>query len=130
MIRKRKMGIQRLQRQPICQCQNGLDLGCSVPVAHRGPGPPKPLVSGKRFRNTKKGCLMLLTQESGMEFWTSQSCTVFALLKPLALDLLAMPASQAFAERVFSVTCDLSSGCRNRARTTLERSAFLKVNKD
>ncbi|KAJ8346599.1 hypothetical protein SKAU_G00280000 [Synaphobranchus kaupii] len=70
------------------------------------------------------------TEESEMEFWTSQRCTVFALLKPLALDLLVMPASQAFAERVFSVTGDLSSGRRNRARTTLERSAFLKVNKN
>lgn len=64
-----------------------------------------------------------------MEFWTSQSCYVFGLLKPLALDLLAMPASQAFAEWVFSVTSDLSSGRRNRARSTRERSAFLKINK-
>lgn len=69
------------------------------------------------------------TEESGMEFWISQSSNVFTLLKPLALDLLAMPASQAFAERVFSVTGDLTSGRRNRARTTLERSAFLKLNK-
>lgn len=67
--------------------------------------------------------------ETGIEFWCSQSDTVFKLLKPLALDLLAMPASQAFAERVFSVTGDLSTGRRNRARTTLERSAFLKLNK-
>ncbi|KAK0147779.1 hypothetical protein N1851_012520 [Merluccius polli] len=37
-----------------------------------------------------------------MEFWSSQSDTVFERLKPLALDLLAMPASQAFAEHVFS----------------------------
>ena len=67
--------------------------------------------------------------ETGIEFWSSQSDTVFKHLKPLALDLLAMPASQAFAERVFSVTSDLSTGRRNRARTTLERSAFLKLNK-
>ena len=67
--------------------------------------------------------------ETGIEFWSSQSDTVFKLLKPLALDLLAMPASQAFAESVFSVTGDLSTGRRNRARTTLERSAFLKLNK-
>lgn len=63
-----------------------------------------------------------------MEFWSSQSDTVFELLKPLALDFLAMQASQAFAKRVFSVTGDLSTGHRNRARTTLERSAFLKLN--
>lgn len=66
--------------------------------------------------------------ESGIEFWSSQSDTVFRLLKPLALDLLAIPASQAFVELVYSVTGDLSPGRRNRARTTLERSAFLKVN--
>ncbi|XP_076137950.1 zinc finger BED domain-containing protein 4-like [Alosa pseudoharengus] len=67
--------------------------------------------------------------DSGMDFWSSQSSTMFPLLKPLALDLLAMPASEAFAERVFSLTGDLSSGRRNRARVTLERSAFLKLNK-
>lgn len=37
--------------------------------------------------------------ESGIEFWSSQSDTVFRLLKPLALDLLAIPASQAFVEQ-------------------------------
>lgn len=67
--------------------------------------------------------------QEGIEFWSSQNDTVFELLKALALDLLAMPASQAFAEHVFSVTGDLSTGRRNRARTTLERSAFLKLNK-
>lgn len=68
--------------------------------------------------------------QSGLQFWCSQSTTTFPLLKPLALDLLAMPASQAFAERVFSLTGDLSRGHRNRAKITLERSAFLKLNKD
>lgn len=64
-----------------------------------------------------------------MDFWSSQSSTMYQLLKPLALDLLAMPASEVFAERVFSLTGDLSNGRRNRARVTLERSAFLKLNK-
>lgn len=83
----------------------------------------------QEIQKYKEGlCHAANTEESGMQFWTSQSCSVF--LKSLALDLLAMPASQAFAERVFSVTGDLSSGRRNRARTTLERSAFLKVNKN
>lgn len=69
-------------------------------------------------------------EESGIEYWLTQCCsTVFPTLKPLALDILAMPASQAFTERVFSVTGYLSCGRRNRARTILERSAFLKVNK-
>lgn len=69
-------------------------------------------------------------EESGIEYWLTRYCsTAFPTLKPLALDLLAMPASQAFTERVFSVTGYLSCGRRNRARTILERSTFLKVNK-
>lgn len=55
--------------------------------------------------------------------------TFYHSLKPLALDLLAMPASQAFAERVFSVTGDLTRGKRNRSKVTLARSAFLKMNR-
>lgn len=55
--------------------------------------------------------------------------SVYLSLKPIALDLLAMPASQAFAERVFSITGDLSRGRRNRARVILEISAFLKLNR-
>ncbi|XP_041823592.1 zinc finger BED domain-containing protein 4-like [Melanotaenia boesemani] len=69
------------------------------------------------------------SEVSGIQFWLSQSDTIFPNMKPLALDILSMPASQAFAERVFSLTGDLSSGRRNRARVTLERSAFLKLNK-
>lgn len=93
--------------------------------------PARPRTS---IRQETQKCKDMLSQanvqnESGIEFWSSQSDTVFKLLKPLALDLLAVPASQVFAERVFSVTVDLSTGRRNRTRTTLERSAFLKLNK-
>lgn len=83
----------------------------------------------QKYKDALYQCRADNDQQSGIEFWSSQSGTVFELLKPLALDLLAIPASQAFAERVFSVTGDLSTGHRNRARTTLERSAFLKLNK-
>ncbi len=69
------------------------------------------------------------SEESAIDFWASQSSTLFPRLKPLALGLLAMPASQAFAEQVLSLTGDLSSRRRNRARVTLERSAFLKLNR-
>ncbi|KAJ8376823.1 hypothetical protein SKAU_G00074030 [Synaphobranchus kaupii] len=69
-----------------------------------------------------------ITHNKGMEFWLTQSSTIYPQLKPLALDLLAMPASQAFAERVFSATGGLTCCHRNRARLTLERSAFLKMN--
>ncbi|ROL48799.1 hypothetical protein DPX16_23449 [Anabarilius grahami] len=68
-------------------------------------------------------------QETALEFWAAQGDYVYPSLKPIALDLLAMPASQAFAERVFSITGDLSRGRRNRARVILERSAFLKLNR-
>ena len=73
-----------------------------------------------------------LTEEecsSALEFWIAQPDHAYPLLKPFALDIIAMPASQAFAERVFSVTGDLSRGRRNRARVILERSAFLKLNR-
>lgn len=72
-------------------------------------------------------------QETALDFWVAQGDSAYPSLKPIALDLLAMPASQAFAERVFSVTGDLSCGCRNRARVILEsverRSVFLKLNR-
>lgn len=69
-------------------------------------------------------------EESSIEYWLTQcSSTAFSTLKLLALNLLSMPASQAFTEKVFSVTGYLSCDCRNRARTIFERSAFLKVNK-
>ncbi|XP_058643761.1 protein SGT1 homolog isoform X5 [Onychostoma macrolepis] len=95
--------------------------------------PSRPSTSKTSIRQViqkyKEGLSHANTEESGMDFWTSQSCTVSAHLKPLALNLLAMPASQAFAEHVFCLAGDLTSGRRNRARTTLERSAFLKLNK-
>ena len=51
-----------------------------------------------------------------------------ALLAPLALDLLAAPASEAFVERVFSVCGDLTCGKRNKLTKGLENRAFLKMN--
>lgn len=122
-MRKGKLGIQRFQsqRQPICH--SVLDLGFSVPIVHRGQTPPGPL-SGRRFRNTKEGCTILTLKNLRWIFGHLRFALCFK-----ALDLLAMPASQAFAERAFSLTGDLTSARRNRARTTLERSAFLKLNK-
>ncbi|XP_028309097.1 zinc finger BED domain-containing protein 4-like isoform X1 [Gouania willdenowi] len=71
-----------------------------------------------------------ITEDTGTDFWLEKSDSFYHSLKPLALDLLAMPASQAFAERVFSITGDLTRGRRNRGRVTLERSAFLKMNRE
>lgn len=88
---------------------------------------PKPCVR-QEMEKFKQELSQFLTEEesslSALDFWVAQSDYAYPLLKPIALDLLAMPASQAFAERVFSVTGDLS-----RARVILERSAFLKLNR-
>ena len=51
------------------------------------------------------------------------------ILAPLALDLVPAPAPEAYAERVFSVCSDLTTGKRNRTSKTLERRVFLKMNK-
>jgi len=47
---------------------------------------------------------------------------------PLALDVLSMPASAAYAERVFSVCGNLSAIMRNRLLTNMECRVFLKIN--
>lgn len=70
-----------------------------------------------------------ITEETGIEFWLAKSDTFYHKFKHFALDLLAMAASQAFAERVFSATGDLNRGRRNKARVTLAQSAFLKINR-
>jgi hypothetical protein len=91
---------------------------------------PKPCVRHEMEKYKQE--LSHLTEEecsSALEFWIAQPDHAYPLLKPIALDIIAMPASQAFAERVFSVTGDLSRGRRNRARVILERSAFLKLNR-
>ena len=70
-----------------------------------------------------------INEETALQYWAAQGY-VYPSLKHLACDLLAMPASQALAERVFSITGYLSRGRRNRARVILERGAFLKLNRD
>ena len=60
-------------------------------------------------------------------FWKLRRAN-FPILAPLAEDLISAPASQAFVERIFSVTGLLSSGRRNRMHKSLEMRAFLKLN--
>ena len=48
----------------------------------------------------------------------------YPLLAPLAEDLLAAPASQAYVERVFSVRGWLTAGRRNRLAKNLEKRVF------
>lgn len=92
------------------------------------PSLPKPCVR-QEMKKFKEQLLQPINKETALDFWAAQGDSVYPCLKPIALDLLVMPASQAFAERVFSVTGDLSRGRRNRARVILERSAFLKLNR-
>jgi hypothetical protein len=63
----------------------------------------------------------------GIDFWASRK-TTYSSIVPLAEDLLAAPASQAFVERVFSLCGLLTSGRRNRTSKSLEMRAFLKLN--
>lgn len=65
---------------------------------------------------------------NGIDFWSSRKSTYSSIL-PLAEDLLAAPASQAFVERVFSLCGLLTAGRRNRMSQSLEMRAFLKLNK-
>ncbi|XDV33921.1 hypothetical protein PO909_004163 [Leuciscus waleckii] len=88
----------------------------------------KPCVK-EEIKKFKEQLSQPTNQETALEFWAAQGDSVYLSLKPIALDLLAMLASQAFAERVFSITGDLSRCRRNRARVILERSAFLKLNR-
>jgi len=53
----------------------------------------------------------------------------YSLLAPLAEDLIAAPASEAYVERVFSVCGELTAGKRNRLTKNLEARAFLKLNR-
>lgn len=61
----------------------------------------------------------------GIDFWSSRQSSIV----PLAEDVLAAPASQAFVERVFSLCGLLTAGRRNRTSQSLEMRAFLKLNR-
>lgn len=65
--------------------------------------------------------------QTAVEFWQDRQRS-YSMIGPLALDIVSCPASQAYVERVFSLCGDLSARKRNRATTSLERRAFLKLN--
>jgi len=60
-------------------------------------------------------------------FWKERQA-MFPTLKPVAEDLLAAPASQAYVERIFSVCGIMSTGNRNRMSKSLETRVCLKLN--
>jgi len=68
-----------------------------------------------------------LSDASPFKFWQEKQA-VFDKLAPIAQDLLAAPASQAYVERIFSASGLLSSGKMNRMDKSLEMRTWMKVN--
>ena len=67
------------------------------------------------------------TVDDALGFWAARRSS-YKLLAPLAEDLLAAPASQAFVERIFSVCGLMTTGRRNRMCKSLEmRACILEV---
>ena len=60
-------------------------------------------------------------------FW-QQRCLVYNKVAPIAKDLIAAAASQAYVERIFLLCGMLSSGRRNRMLTSLDMRVCLKLN--
>ena len=65
--------------------------------------------------------------DGGISFWL-KNCHHIPILSPFALDILALPASEASADWVFSHCGDLTRGKRYW-KVTFEQSVFLKVNR-
>jgi len=51
------------------------------------------------------------------------------LLAPLAEDVVSIPASDAYCERVFSVCGELLAGKRNQLCVSMEQRVFMKLNR-
>ena len=64
--------------------------------------------------------------------WLSNKTNIlnysFAILAPVALDLVAAPASQAYVQRA-SVCGDMCAGKCNRMSINQEQRVFLQINK-
>jgi hypothetical protein len=63
-----------------------------------------------------------------LQSWSSRHSS-YALLAPLAENLLTVPTSPAYVERIFSVFDLLTGGRRYRMSKNLEMRIFLKFNK-
>ena len=63
----------------------------------------------------------------GFTFW-ARKLSRYSKLSDLAEDLMAAPVSQAYVERIFSLTGQLTVGRRNRMTKSLEMRAFLELN--
>ena len=63
-----------------------------------------------------------------MNFWNNR-VNIYDKLSLIAQDILAVPASQAYVERGFSVCGLLNVGRRNRMNKSLQMRACLKLTK-
>ena len=72
--------------------------------------------------------LFTRTTYNPYDFWLSRQVQ-YEKLAPVALDILASPASQAYVERIFSVCGMLTTGRRNRMQKSLATRVCLKLNK-
>ena len=67
------------------------------------------------------------SNSDAIDFWIKREA-VYTKLAPIAEDLVAAPASEAYVERIFSVCGMLTVGRRNRMSKSLEMRVFLKLN--
>jgi len=68
-------------------------------------------------------------EQKTLSFWRDRQA-MFPTLTPIAQDLMAAPASQAYVERIFSVCGLLSHGNRNHMSKSLEMRVCLKLNRN
>lgn len=66
--------------------------------------------------------------QTAVQFWLDRQSS-YQRLSKVALDLVSSPASQAYVERLFSLCGELTARKRNRARVSIYRRVFLKLNR-
>nr|XP_047122573.1 zinc finger BED domain-containing protein 4-like [Hydra vulgaris] len=65
--------------------------------------------------------------QNALNFWKMRRA-VYLHIAPLAENLIAAPATQAYVERLFSICGLLTKGRKNRMSASLEMRVFLKLN--
>ena len=66
--------------------------------------------------------------QTAIQFWLDRRSS-YQRLSKVALDLVSSPASQAYVERLFSLCGELTARKHNRARVSIYRRVFLKLNR-
>jgi len=95
--------------------------------------PPSATDAGMQQLNQYLTEVQLVNSRSGnpvsaLDFWKSKT-DLCDKLAPVALDIVAAPASQAYVARLFSVCGLLTDGCKNQMSKSLEMRVCLKLNK-